>query len=68
MRYYPNNQVPVDPNGQALLALIPAPNVGSGASSFYQASPSQLTTNREELFRIDHVVNDKLARLLPLHL
>ena len=57
---YPNNQVPVDPNGDALLALIPAANTGSGTSSVYQSSPSQLTTNREELFRIDQVVNDKL--------
>jgi len=58
--YYPANQVPVDPNGKALLVLIPSANVGSGTSSVYQASPAQLTTNREELFRIDHVVNDKL--------
>ncbi len=58
--YYTNNQVPVDPNGAALLVLIPASNFGSGTSSFYQASPSQLTTNREELFRVDQVVNDKL--------
>jgi len=58
--FYPNNQVPVDPNGAALLALIPAPTSGSGTSSIYQASPSQLTTNREELFRIDHTVNEKL--------
>jgi len=57
--FYPNNQVPVDPNGTALLALIPEANIGSGASSFYQASPAQFTTNREELFRIDEVVNDK---------
>ena len=57
--YFANNQVPIDPNGQAMLALIPAANVGSGLSSFYQASPSQLTTNREELFRIDHVFNEK---------
>jgi hypothetical protein len=57
--YYPNNQVAVDPNGQAMLVLIPAANVGSGTSSYYQASPSQLTTNREELFRIDHVFNEK---------
>ena len=57
--YFPNNQVPVDPNGQALLVLIPAGERGSGTSSFYQASPSQLTTNREELFRIDHVFNEK---------
>ena len=33
--------------------------MGSGTSSYYQASPSQLTTNREELFRIDHVFNEK---------
>ncbi len=58
--YYPGNQVPVDPNGTALLALIPAATSGSGTSSVYQASPAQFTTNREELFRIDHVVNDKL--------
>ncbi len=58
--FYTNNQVTVDPNGAALLALIPAANSGSGASSFYQASPSQLTTNREELFRIDQVASDKL--------
>jgi hypothetical protein len=57
--YFPNNQVPIDANGQALLVLIPAGNVGSGTSSFFQASPSQLTTNREELFRIDHVFNEK---------
>ena len=66
--FYPNNQVPVDPNGTALLALIPAANSGSGTSSLYQASPSQLTTNREELFRIDQIVSEKLARLLSLHL
>jgi hypothetical protein len=58
--YFANNQVPVDPNGQALLVLIPESNLGSGASSVYQSSPAQLTTNREELFRIDHVVTDKL--------
>jgi Carboxypeptidase regulatory-like domain/TonB-dependent Receptor Plug Domain len=58
--FYPGNQVPVDPNGQALLALIPTANVGSGTSSLYQASPAQFTTNREELFRIDEVVNDKI--------
>jgi hypothetical protein len=58
--YYTNNQVPVDPNGAALLVLIPQATSGSGATSFFQASPAQLTTNREELFRIDQVVNDKL--------
>jgi hypothetical protein len=58
--YFANNQVPVDPNGQALLVLIPAANTGSGTSSFFTASPSQLTTNREELFRIDQIFSEKL--------
>jgi len=58
--YYPSNQVPVDPNGKALLVLIPEATSGSGTSSNYQSSPAQLTTNREELFRIDHTINDKL--------
>lgn len=58
--YFANNQVPVDPNAAALLVLIPQANSGSGASSFYQSAPSLLTTNREELFRIDHTVNEKL--------
>jgi hypothetical protein len=54
---YPNDQVPFnpnDPNIQALLALIPAPNAGSGINSFYNASPTQPTNWREELVRIDH--------------
>jgi hypothetical protein len=58
--YYTNNQVPVDPNGAALLVLIPQATSGSGASSFFQSAPSQLTTNREELFRVDQVFSDKL--------
>jgi hypothetical protein len=57
--YFAGNQVNVDPNGQAMLVLIPQANGGSGANSTYQSSPSQLTTNREELFRIDHVFNEK---------
>lgn len=58
--YYPNNQVAIDPNGQALLALIPAANSLVDGAPYYNASPSQLTTNREELFRIDQVFNEKL--------
>jgi hypothetical protein len=53
---YPGNQVPVDPNGQALLAMIPAPNVGTFG---YQSSPTQPTNWREELIRVDHNINDK---------
>ncbi|ABF42909.1 TonB-dependent receptor [Candidatus Koribacter versatilis Ellin345] len=56
---YPGNIVPIDPTGSALLALIPGANLGSGASSVYNASPTQPTYWREELFRIDHNINDK---------
>jgi hypothetical protein len=58
--YFANNQVPVDANAKALLVLIPNANVGSGTASFYQSAPSQLTTNREELVRVDQIINDKL--------
>ena len=50
---------PNDPNVQALLALIPAPNAGSGANSFYNASPIQPTNWREELIRVDHNISSK---------
>src|SRR5579875_299729 len=36
--YLPNNTGPVDPNAQAIMAMIPAPTTGSGATSFYNAS------------------------------
>ncbi len=54
---YANDTVPFnanDPNVQALLALIPAPNSGSGVNSFYNASPIQPTNWREELVKVDH--------------
>jgi hypothetical protein len=57
--YFPGNQVPIDPNGQALLALIPAPNSGSGANSFYIADPNQPTDWRQELVRLDQIINSK---------
>jgi hypothetical protein len=56
---YPNNQVPVSPQAQALLTLIPAANSGSGASSYYQAAPVQPTSFREELVRVDQNISDK---------
>jgi hypothetical protein len=58
--FYPGNKVPIDPNGAALLVLIPHATSGTGSQSTYQSSPAQLTTNREELFRIDHTFNEKL--------
>ena len=57
--YYPNNQVNVDPNGAALLAILPVATIGSGSQSIYQSAPAQFTHDREELFRIDHDFNDK---------
>jgi Carboxypeptidase regulatory-like domain/TonB-dependent Receptor Plug Domain len=55
---FPNNQVTVDPNGQAILAEISAPNSTSGCPSSinacYNASIPQPTFWREELLRIDH--------------
>lgn len=56
---FPNNTVPVTPQAQTLLPLIPAPNTGSGASSFYNAAPAQKSNWREELVRIDHNITDK---------
>jgi carboxypeptidase family protein len=49
---------PTDPNVQALLSLIPLPNSGSGLTSRFVTSVTQPTNWREELFRIDHNIND----------
>ena len=56
---FPSNQVPVDSNPviPALLAMIPAPNVGNNE----WFNPPSLPMNwRQELFRIDHNINDKV--------
>ncbi len=57
--YFPNNHVPIaNPTVvNALLPLIPTPNFGP--SSWF-ATPSLPTNWREELFRIDHNINDKV--------
>ncbi|HVO80189.1 MAG TPA: TonB-dependent receptor [Terriglobales bacterium] len=52
--------VPVDPVGQALLALIPPPNAGVPGAEYYNASPNQPTNWREELIRVDHNFSSKL--------
>jgi hypothetical protein len=58
---FPNNQIPyIDPNATILMNMIPAPNYGSGANSYFAASVPQPTTWREELIRIDHDINPKL--------
>ncbi len=56
---FPGNQVPIDSNAAAIQnALIPAPNTGSGASSFFNLSPVTPTNWREELVRVDQNFND----------
>ncbi|MGA8027970.1 MAG: carboxypeptidase regulatory-like domain-containing protein, partial [Bryobacteraceae bacterium] len=57
--YFPNFQVPVSPQAQALLKLIPQATTGSGASAFFNAAPVQPTNWREELVRVDHNITDK---------
>ena len=57
--YFPGNQVPISnaPTVNALEGLIPTPNIG--VNQWY-AAPTLPTNWREELFRIDHNVNDKV--------
>jgi len=57
---FPNNQVPIDPNAQFLLNMIPAPNQGSGANSIFAAAVGQPTHWREDLIRVDHDINSKI--------
>jgi len=62
---FPGDRVPVDPNAQFLLALIPPPNNGEFG---YQASPVQPTNWRQELIRVDHnVTNDVRATFRFIH-
>ncbi len=58
--YFPNNTVAIDPNAAAILKLLPQPNAGSGAASYFQGAPAQPTNWREELVRVDHNFSDKL--------
>ena len=60
---FPGNQVPVNPVGQALLALIPPPNAGAPGAAVYSASPVQPTNWREELIRVDHNFSSKLRAM-----
>jgi TonB-dependent Receptor Plug Domain len=62
---FPGNQVPIDPNAQAILntGIIPAPTSTTGCNSTngscFDASVSPSTYWREELFRIDQNINSK---------
>ncbi|MGA8491715.1 MAG: carboxypeptidase regulatory-like domain-containing protein, partial [Terriglobales bacterium] len=63
---FPGNQVPIDPNAQAILGtnIIPAPDATAGcnstAGSCFDAVVSQSTYWREELFRIDHNITQNM--------
>jgi hypothetical protein len=50
--------VPIDPNAQLFLAMIPHANTTDGGLPAYKASVSLPTTWREELIRIDHNLSD----------
>ncbi len=58
---FPGNQVPISPGDavtvSALENLIPLPNIGTNQ---WLEDPSLPTHWREELFRVDHNVNDKV--------
>ena len=62
---FPGNQVPIDPNAQAILGtnIIPAPTSTTGCTSTigscFDATVSPSTYWREELFRIDQNINSK---------
>jgi hypothetical protein len=60
----PNNSVTVDPNAQAILAEINAPNSTTGCSSVinscFNSTISQPTSWREELLRVDHNFTNNL--------
>ena len=61
---FPGNLVPIDQtNAPALIAQIPLPTTGN----IWNASPTLPTNWREELFRIDHNINDKQSGHVPLY-
>jgi Carboxypeptidase regulatory-like domain/TonB-dependent Receptor Plug Domain len=56
--YFTNNQVPVSPAATALLPLIPVGTLDVPGGSAYNTNITLPTSWREELFRIDHNIND----------
>jgi hypothetical protein len=62
--YFPGDQVSVDPNAKALMAMIPAPNYGSGSLSFYRDSPSYPTDWSENLIRVDQNITPKVRMMV----
>jgi Carboxypeptidase regulatory-like domain len=59
--YYSGNQVPtIDPNAQTLLGLIPHANTVVDGYPTYQDTISEPQNWREELLRVDQVINPKV--------
>jgi hypothetical protein len=57
---YLGNNVPIDPNALAMMnALIPAPTIDNGASSFFTGSVSEPLSWRQELLRVDQTLGSK---------
>jgi hypothetical protein len=58
---FPNNQIPfIDPNGQALLAMIPTPTTTLDGLPLFDESVPQPTHWLEEMVRIDHDFNSRV--------
>ena len=55
---FPGNIVPIDPNAQFLLAVLPQANGTNNGFPTYTNSTSLPTTWREELVRVDHNITD----------
>jgi carboxypeptidase family protein len=55
---FPGNQVPVTPQAQALLPLIPLPTADNPGASIYNTNTTLPTDWREELVRVDHNITD----------
>lgn len=56
---FPNNQITPTAQAQALLPLIPLPTLDTPGQAIYNTNTTLPTNWREELFRIDHNINDK---------
>ena len=55
---FPGNQITPTATGTALLPLIPLPTLDTPGQAIYNTNVSLPTNWREELFRVDHNIND----------
>lgn len=56
---FPGNQVPVTPQAQTLLPLIPVGTADNPGAAIYNTNVTLPTNWREELVRVDHNINSK---------